>query len=55
MAIHGQAWRFALSAPQIDNAITLQMGPGEHQVYGYMHFPCRVEVNSRLVTETTVG
>ena len=39
----------------IDNAITLQMGPGEHQVYGYMHFPCRVEVNSRLVTETTVG
>ncbi len=44
----------------IDNAITLQMGHGEGPVYGYMHLPCRVEVNSRLVkgesaTETTVG
>ena len=32
----------------IDNAITLQMGHGEGQIYGYMHFPCRVEVNARL-------
>ncbi len=32
----------------IDNAIALQMGHGEMQVYGYMHLPCRVEVNSRL-------
>jgi ABC-type polysaccharide/polyol phosphate transport system ATPase subunit len=32
----------------IDNAITLQMGHGDGQIYGYMHFPCRVEVNSRL-------
>jgi ABC-type polysaccharide/polyol phosphate transport system ATPase subunit len=32
----------------IDNAITLQMGHGEAQVYGYMHLPCRVEVNARL-------
>ena len=32
----------------IDNAITLQMGHGEGQVYGYMHLPCRVEVNARL-------
>jgi hypothetical protein len=32
----------------IDNAITLQMGHGEGQVYGYMHLPCRVEVNGRL-------
>jgi ABC-type polysaccharide/polyol phosphate transport system ATPase subunit len=32
----------------IDNAITLQMGHGEGQVYGYVHLPCRVEVNGRL-------
>lgn len=32
----------------IDNAITLQMGHCENQVYGYLHLPCRVEVNSRL-------
>jgi hypothetical protein len=32
----------------IDNAITLQMAHGEGQVYGYMHLPCRVEVNARL-------
>jgi hypothetical protein len=32
----------------IDNAITLQMGHGQGQIYGYMHFPCRVEVNARL-------
>lgn len=31
----------------IDNAITLQMGHGEGQVYGYLHLPCRVEVNAR--------
>lgn len=32
----------------IDNALTLQMGHSEGQVYGYLHLPCRVEVNSRL-------
>ena len=32
----------------IDNAVTLQMGHGEGQVYGYLHLPCRVEVNGRL-------
>ncbi|MBC8166308.1 MAG: ABC transporter ATP-binding protein [Bryobacteraceae bacterium] len=32
----------------IDNAITLQMGHGEGQVYGYLHLPCKVEVNARL-------
>jgi hypothetical protein len=32
----------------IDNAITLQMGHGEGQVYGYLHLPCRIELNSRL-------
>jgi ABC-type polysaccharide/polyol phosphate transport system ATPase subunit len=32
----------------IDNAITLQMGHTEGQVYGYIHLPCKVELNSRL-------
>ncbi|MEO7653863.1 MAG: Wzt carbohydrate-binding domain-containing protein, partial [Bryobacteraceae bacterium] len=32
----------------IDNAVTLQMSPGEAQVYGYMHLPCRIELNARL-------
>ena len=32
----------------IDNAITLQMSPGDAPVYGYIHLPCRVEVNGRL-------
>jgi len=32
----------------IDNAITVQMGHTVGPVYGYMHLPCRVEVNSRL-------
>ena len=38
----------------IDNAITLQMGHSEGTVYGYMHLPCRVEVNARLM-ETVHG
>jgi len=32
----------------IDNAMALQMGHSEGQIYGYLHLPCRVEVNSRL-------
>jgi lipopolysaccharide transport system ATP-binding protein len=32
----------------IDNAVTLQMGHGEGQVYGFMRMPCRVEINSAL-------
>jgi len=33
----------------VDNAVTLQMAhSGGGQVYGYMHLPCRVEVNARL-------
>jgi hypothetical protein len=32
----------------IDNALALQMGRSEAQIYGYMHLPCRVEVNARL-------
>jgi ABC-type polysaccharide/polyol phosphate transport system ATPase subunit len=35
----------------IDNAITLQMGHGEGQVYGYIHLPCRIELNGRLEPE----
>ena len=30
----------------IDNAITVQMGRGEGPVYGYIQFPCRIEMNS---------
>lgn len=37
----------------IDNAITLQMGHGDAQVYGYLHLPCRVEINARLVEQQT--
>jgi hypothetical protein len=33
----------------IDNALTLQMTRGEPQIYGYIHMPCRVEVNGRLL------
>jgi len=33
----------------VDNAITLQMGPtGSGPIYGYIHLPCKVEVNARL-------
>ncbi len=39
----------------IDNAIALQMGHGEGQVYGYLRMPCRVEVNARLVAEEAGG
>ncbi len=35
----------------IDNAVTLQMGHGDGQIYGYMRVPCRVELNGRLYTE----
>ncbi len=36
----------------IDNAITLQMGPSEAPMYGYMHLPCKVELNGRLTGQT---
>jgi lipopolysaccharide transport system ATP-binding protein len=44
----------------IDNAVAVQMGHGDGPVYGYMHLPCRVKVNSRLLssdeaTETILG
>jgi len=35
----------------IDNAVTLQMSRAESEIYGYMHLPCRVEVNARVHKE----
>ena len=32
----------------IDNALVVQMSRTENEVYGYLHMPCRVEVNARL-------
>ncbi len=32
----------------IDNAVTVQMARSEKPVYGYVQWPCRVELNSRL-------
>jgi lipopolysaccharide transport system ATP-binding protein len=32
----------------VDNALVLQMSPGEGEVYGYIHLPCRVELNRSL-------
>ncbi len=32
----------------IDNAMTVQMARGEGPVYGYLHWPCRIELNSHL-------
>jgi len=32
----------------IDNAISLQMSRSGQQIYGYIHLPCRVEINARL-------
>ena len=32
----------------IDNAIVLQMGPSDGEIYGTVHLPCRIELNRRL-------
>jgi len=32
----------------IDNAIVLQMGPSDGQIYGTIHLPCRIELNRCL-------
>ncbi len=32
----------------IENALALEMGHAEGQIYGFLHMPCRVEVNARL-------
>jgi lipopolysaccharide transport system ATP-binding protein len=34
----------------IDNAVALHMDASEGPIYGQFHFPCRVEVNARMVT-----
>lgn len=47
----------------VDNAIVLQMGPADGEVYGHIHLACRVEVNRCLASapaalshaEPTVG
>jgi ABC-type polysaccharide/polyol phosphate transport system ATPase subunit len=35
----------------IDNALTVQMARGEGPVYGYVHWPCRIELNAVLQNE----
>ncbi len=32
----------------IDNAVVLQMATSDGPIYGHFHFPCRVEVNSKI-------
>ncbi len=32
----------------IDNALTVQMGASEGEIYGYMRFPCRVQLNATI-------
>ncbi|HEV8147336.1 MAG TPA: hypothetical protein VGP79_13180, partial [Bryobacteraceae bacterium] len=32
----------------IDNALALPMERGDGPIYGQFHFPCRVQVNSKL-------
>ena len=32
----------------IDNAVALQTERSQQRVYGYVHFPCRIEVNARM-------
>jgi len=41
----------------IDNAIVLQMSRAKGPLYGYIHLPCRVEINARLApsVEQTIG
>jgi ABC-type polysaccharide/polyol phosphate transport system ATPase subunit len=34
----------------VDNAIVLQMGPADGEVYGHIHLQCRVELNRCLAT-----
>ncbi len=36
----------------IDNAIALPMQRSDLPIYGHFHFPCRVEVNSRIGVKT---
>jgi ABC-type polysaccharide/polyol phosphate transport system ATPase subunit len=34
----------------IDNAVALQMGHSDGQIYGFLRLPCRIEVNARLAS-----
>lgn len=36
----------------VDNAVAIQVEP-QNPVYGYVHFPCRVEINARLNTRNS--
>jgi lipopolysaccharide transport system ATP-binding protein len=36
----------------IDNALAMQMGHAEAEIYGFQRLPCRVEVNARLGQKT---
>jgi lipopolysaccharide transport system ATP-binding protein len=47
----GTLLRYAM-CDWIDNALALQMGRGEGEIYGYLHLPCRIEINARLRPET---
>jgi hypothetical protein len=38
----------------IDNAVTLQMSRSDGEIYGYIHLPCRIEVNAPVL-EKRVG
>jgi ABC-type polysaccharide/polyol phosphate transport system ATPase subunit len=38
----------------IDNAVTLQMSRGEGEIYGYIHLPCRIEVNAPVLERPVV-
>jgi hypothetical protein len=45
-------------ADWIENAISVQMSRSDRQIYGYLHLPCRVEVNARIGqnnAETTIA
>jgi lipopolysaccharide transport system ATP-binding protein len=35
----------------IDNAVALQMSRSSQEIYGYIHLPCRVELNSSIQSE----
>lgn len=37
----------------IDNAITIQVGHGEGEVYGYLHLPCRVDLNATMQNKSS--
>jgi lipopolysaccharide transport system ATP-binding protein len=46
---NGTLQRYSI-ADWIDNAVVLEMTPPDRPFYGHFHFPCRVEVNSKIGT-----